>query len=146
MKDTQLAYLAGLLDADGWLSILKNRTRKATFSPSYYPSVGIANTKREMIDWLVEHFGGHVRERQPNEWTIGTKTRYEWRLRTSEIRALLPVVLPHLVIKQPLAILIMELLSTTNLKYRKVGVPKEVLALRESLYQQSRAAHDTKHK
>ena len=44
MKSVEIAYLAGLIDGDGTISINKDRR-------SHKPVVSIANTNREVLEW-----------------------------------------------------------------------------------------------
>jgi hypothetical protein len=75
------AYCAGLLDADGSISVRNT---------DYSPQVMICNNRKAIIDWLLEHFGGKIYEVQPNFW--------HWK--PSSIPAFLDRIEPYLVGKR----------------------------------------------
>lgn len=54
--ECELAYLAGFIDADGSISIMKNGPE----SHNHTIRVRVFNTNRQNIDWIVERFGGSV--------------------------------------------------------------------------------------
>jgi hypothetical protein len=68
IKEEELAYIAGLLDADGWMSLHDNGY-VVTFT------CGIVNANKPVLDWICSHFGGTVRahsrpkSREGKNWT-----------------------------------------------------------------------------
>jgi hypothetical protein len=52
-----LAYLAGFLDADGYIGLHRKRGAKRTY---YSPRVGMSGARREPLDVAVQAFGGRV--------------------------------------------------------------------------------------
>ena len=52
-KELSCAYAAGILDGEGTITLTKESTWR-------YPSVSVTSTTRELIDFLVDTFGGTV--------------------------------------------------------------------------------------
>lgn len=48
-----LAYVAGIVDGEGWIGISKNNT-------SFTTRVSVVNTNLDLLNWLVDHFGGSI--------------------------------------------------------------------------------------
>jgi hypothetical protein len=84
-EPTELAYIAGLFDGEGHLGFQSDRY-----------SVEIANTNREVMDWLLR-LGGKVRKssREPHQ------DCYHWRVHAQlDVHALLEALRPYLIIKR----------------------------------------------
>ena len=58
MKDIELAYIAGLVDADGCIGIYIGK-RGGTRNVGYI-YVSVTNRDIEVLDWLKENFDGTV--------------------------------------------------------------------------------------
>lgn len=99
-KSTDLAYLAGIIDGEGTITLTKNN-RSDAFRRI---DVSVANTDRALIDWLKAEFGGKVRTRasRKSHW----KTGYEWRVGADQALRLLKRIRRYLRIKRPRADLI----------------------------------------
>lgn len=89
LSDTDLAYLAGLTDADGSIYVTHtNRLR------TYYPCVSWATTHRETIDWVQVAVGGgtvqlhnHTNLRRGTTSWGSSNLREQWRTQVSGARA-----------------------------------------------------------
>jgi hypothetical protein len=104
MTPLELAYLAGIVDGEGTITIA---ARKAASGRIYFrPSVTISNTSERLADWL-RAWG----------YSINTATnssgRPYWRINWSgfSVDSLLTRLLPFLVIKRPHADLLLEFIS-----------------------------------
>ena len=132
MEDTLLAYSAGLVDGDG--SIVIGCSKRKGQSDNHWLQVGIANTNKELIDWLQETFGGHVSLNTSDaRIQSGRRPCYHWRLMGKEASDFLKLLRPYLRIKvdqATTAIEFQEYASSTHLSITKVG-KSEVVARRE---------------
>ncbi len=115
--ETELAYLAGILDGEGCLCI-HHRTNRGRLS--HAANISVVNTNARLIRWIQKRFGGGTRLR---EWNNGKyKDSWTWSLcGGAEITAVLTAILPYLVIKQEQAELILEFCTTHK---SRGGVPK----------------------
>ena len=143
-KKNYIIYLAGILDGEGWFSVQKH-IRKNGQSYSYMPVIGVANTNKVLMDWLIDNFGGSIIERQPNIKQFGGKLRYEWRPKWSITKLLLKKIIPFLILKQNQAKILEKIGDTLSVKYRHCGVPKHILDKRELLYLELRKLNNTHH-
>lgn len=102
-----LAYTAGLFDGEGSIVIGcgKRADRRV---PQYWLQVGITNTNREIIDWLLATFGGHVSDNSHSPSRRKQRPCWAWRVMSNEAAMFLEVILPHLRIKREQAMIAVE--------------------------------------
>ena len=106
MKKTDLAYVAGIIDGEGWIRIHNRKIKNG--NQNYALQVGVGMTNECLINWLKFCFGGSVLQRNQ----IGNrKTRYDWALATKQAGDFLKLVLPYLKIKRPQAELALKFQS-----------------------------------
>jgi hypothetical protein len=86
MKVEDVAYLAGLIDGEGTVSLIHERPG-AKFR---HPCVSIASTSIELLDWL----GGNVRSKKT--YQAHHKTSYHWDTTGQKAVKLLELVLPFM--------------------------------------------------
>ncbi len=115
MIDTKLAYLAGLIDSDGHITVAKSEPsqRDRARSTIHYPIVGITNTDKRMMEWVLENFGGSYGSRMGQKMKAkslerGWKERYDWRMTGKKSLTLLEDILPYLVVKRDRAELVLQ--------------------------------------
>lgn len=87
---TTLAYAAALLDGEG--SVLLNQGR---------PRVAVCSTSKELTDWLLNHFDGHIVRSPPRG--PACKASYSWRLNGQPALDFLHAVLPFIQERKKLA-------------------------------------------
>jgi hypothetical protein len=96
---TTLAYLAGVIDSDGYITI--QRTRKANknrCAPNTYYclKVGIAGTRTPPHELAVSVFGGNI-----SEYSNGRHRRqYQWSVTGPTARRVLEAIRPFLLVKR----------------------------------------------
>lgn len=91
------AYLAGIFDGEGCVCIrfYKNKPDKSC----YFPYIGITNTNKDLIDWLVINFGGYTSQRKGR--TVSSRDTYDWRVTSSEdVLHFIEKVYKYLVVKK----------------------------------------------
>lgn len=133
----QIAYLAGVIDSDGYIGIVKGPVNTAAGGkiPVYTLTVNVTNTSLPLMEWLVENFGGkyYCRKTPTNaNW----KQTYNWINSNQKAKAILELVKDYLVVKTPQTLVGLELMD--NWVTNKHGTSQEELNRREKLYQASR--------
>lgn len=138
MKETVRAYMAGLLDSDGHITIYKMTSKKALLQSQskqnarYTMEIGVTNTRKELLDWLHEEWGGGVYLHTAPSW--GKRPCYNWKVTATNAKRILEAVLPYLRIKQERAEIALEFQATKNPSNSR-GIPPEVMEERERLFQ-----------
>lgn len=130
-KKEHWSYLAGLVDGEGHIAIVKNYRNgedghhKAPYY-LYFLALGVNGTSEALMKWLLRYFGGVYYSRDRNKkWKIA----YEWRPKGKKNKEdLLLGVLPYLVIKRKQAMVALEFLRLGN---------SEVPIQREQFYRKS---------
>lgn len=94
MIDTDLAYMAGLVDGEGCVGVhLRKRGDMLTV-------LNVANTDPNLMSWIQERFGGriyiHKRHKDKPRW----KVCLSWRVVNLQARSILKVLIPFLTIKK----------------------------------------------
>lgn len=120
---TSLAYLAGLVDADGCISI---KTSKGYHTIKIH----VANTDMGMIDWLIENVGGsvHKTEKSTDEWA----DLYNWELYGENAAKVISAIKPFLSVKGGQAEVALEMRATKEANHQ-AGLPDGVLEKRKNL-------------
>lgn len=124
MKDTDLAYLAGLIDGEGTISCSQLKTTKGFLA--LHKQLSIFNTNIAVISWITSRFGGTVHSRSRD---IKWKTEHQVKWSANEGYKLLKLVLPYIVIKRQQAEIYLALHETKSIS----GVTQEVQSYRAEL-------------
>ncbi len=103
MKDTDIAYVAGLFDGEGYVDIYQASTSNKSKSISLMLRVIISQKDGSIMNWLEKNFGGYVRmERRKDSWI------YRWDIRSQKAKDFLVLMMPYLKIKLAQAKLAIE--------------------------------------
>lgn len=123
------AYLAGILDGEGCISISRYREKKDKNRGQHKLTVSIGNTSLQLMDWLKDNYGGWVMSKGCRK---GLRQNFVWQVSTAAAGELLEMVLPYLIIKQDQAIVALDFQATMRRSGAK-GTAKEVLQLRDAM-------------
>lgn len=119
-KELLYAYLAGIVDGEGSISIQTSGKVK-----QFTTKLTVTNTNYEMIQLFEQEFGGKVRQRVwktagPQD-KLNWKPCYEWTLIHQKAASAVELLYPHLRIKKRQAILLLRL---NRLKRRYNGAKR----------------------
>lgn len=150
MSKLTASYIAGFIDGEGYIGIIKD-SRKIGFrrQDSYEAVLKIANTNKQIIDWFQESFGGNVSSR-----VLGgnAKDAYCWQISGEKLVPFLDKISPFLKMKGKQAEIVRKLRKTVSPesytyptreaknggKFRSKTLKPEIIGIRENLYQQIR--------
>lgn len=101
LTQAEVGYLAGMLDGEGSISVLRMAMRRTSGTYTHYAiQVRIANTSRRVIDWISERVGGRIYEQTFITRSRGNRKRaFHWHIGGHGARVFLELVRPYLVIK-----------------------------------------------
>lgn len=114
LAPTELAYLAGIIDGEGCVSLQVRKGRYVT------PTIQITNTDRRLTDWLLDHIDGGSVYRRPG-YKEGHKPTYLWRCAGRIARGVLGDVRPFLLLKGEQADVVLSLDRVTEVRRDVAG-------------------------
>ena len=105
-----IKYLAGIIDGEGYVGIRRCVTKGDMLIPEFKPTITITNTNYDLMVALKDNFKGSIcnRGQKNSKW----KKSFAFEFNRSEIRRILPLILPHLILKKKQAELLGELFGT----------------------------------
>jgi len=100
------ARLAAYIDGEGCISLARHR--------NVYMAVRVTifNTDKRLIEWLGEHFGGHVVVRRSKN--IRHKTGYGWCVSSKAAAYVIRNCHPYLILKKEQANVALDFISTIS--------------------------------
>lgn len=151
--NTLYAYLAGIIDADGFISIKRStyaaRTLGKDWNPNYQERIGIKQVMPQAIDLLHETFGGTRAMQRPT--AVNGRPLHSWDATAACAARTIAALRPYLRIKTKQADLALELRATKETTAARLrGSPlkrkqaAEVVAERERLFNAIKALNDTR--
>lgn len=129
MKKTLIAYLAGIMDADGYFTIRKQtyqiRIRKDSNNPTYSERIGIKQTCPTIVKLIHDYFGGYFRTEKPS--APNGKLLYALDIKNRKANEFLKIIYPYLVIKKKQADILFKLRASINegKKYKHKTLQKD---------------------
>ena len=96
MEKTDLSYIAGIIDGEGYICGVRHITRK-TKLVHYDVVVGIQMTTDLPLMLVQNIFGGNLTKRQPKG---NRKVIYRWEVLNSNAKALLLAINPYILVKK----------------------------------------------
>ena len=118
IKSTQAAYLAGLIDGEGYIGLVK---RNGTKNFICIPVICVVNTNKEIMDWLVAVFGGFIQKRNSIKYNANARTAYSWDFRGERCLSVLKTIQPFARIKQPQILILIEFIEEYYRRYYMKG-------------------------
>jgi len=144
--DNTLAYLAGAIDADGYITIQRSHRRvgkRYAHAPTYYlPKLGLGQASPIVPELLKKTFGGSISHYPPMK--AGYRPRWVWYCGTRQARDALVRLRPFLLLKRrqcELAIKLANLIETQHAEQMATQKPPYRItpkqeAARHSIYEQ----------
>lgn len=113
MTDTELAYLAGIIDGEGCFFIGLYRTKATKMILNYHTYIKISNTEKELMDWIKEK-AGSTNNQQERKTRISKKERdiFNCQFTGQTLDDLLPKIYPYLIVKRRQCEIMMKMRST----------------------------------
>lgn len=101
MTNEELAYLAGLFDGEGCVSIVHHRRKNRKGGAMYHELyIGIANTYWPVIDWVHKSLGyGTIHKKRAAGMPGARKDIWYWETANRKAEQFLALIRPYLKIK-----------------------------------------------
>ena len=142
-----LAYLAGLIDGEGYIGIKKTDNRKDCVNAQYHERIQIRMINEKAIKLFKQTFGGSYYHESIHSM-YSKKPLYCYQASDKIAADIIQKLIPFLIIKKPQAHLVLELRKSKNdPESRKRGSPAkrvmkpEIIKFREKLYNQIKLIH-----
>ncbi len=102
-----IAYMAGIVDGEGCITITRRKIRRLKTNNWYYePQVIVGNINKELISFCVDCYGGWIAtlKRHNQNWA----TIYHWKVTGNEMKSLLNDIIPYLIVKKKQANIVLS--------------------------------------
>lgn len=125
--DTGIIYLAGIVDGEGCINIVKyhkeNRYR-------YRLQLRVINTNRELVDWIKERWGGWITSRNRGS----QRTVYEWIVTDQAAEDMLAEMNGWLIVKRDQANIALDFRATYGkIQYKQGGLSQDTIDMRDAM-------------
>lgn len=131
---TDLAYAAGFVDGEGYVSVKRAGYLREGWSRHYRLYISVANTNPLVIDWFKAKFGGSIKRATKRE-NPTHKPCYSWIISAKSGALFLKLITPYLIIKKTQAELCLTFQTTIRKDLGTTRLPAEILEQREQFYQ-----------
>jgi hypothetical protein len=108
LSEVQKAYLAGLFDGEGCITILKTSPKRRAISCSYRVTLEMNMTDGDQMEYLQKITGIGYITRHKVYSRPNCRDRWQWTINKDESVELLYQIYPYLVLKKPQAALLIE--------------------------------------
>lgn len=144
---TVWAYVAGIIDGEGYIGIDKSKTMpQRRCSPRYQPEVVVVNSYLPLLEWLQREFGGSIMARKKQK--DHHKPTWCWKLVNRQAAEFCKDLLPYLLVKKQNAELLIEFMEAAKppkIRGQGAKLSEAEVANRERLYQLMKARVDSRH-
>jgi hypothetical protein len=110
LTEAQKGYLAGLIDGEGWIGIVKAKSKKCYLGTAWAPAVSIGMTHDALLGVFKEYGLGYIYVSK-RAAEVNWKSIISWKLSANCCRVLLPEITPFLRFKRRQAELLMKFLD-----------------------------------
>ena len=105
MRESDIAYIAGLFDGEGsvtYKNYMRRRTKKEKAYPTWNIQLEVSMTEESIIRWLHEVLAvGSVCKRPPHKNSMGRKMQWRWRCSHRDAFQVCCLIWPYAHIKLP---------------------------------------------
>jgi hypothetical protein len=115
MDNIKIAYLAGLVDGEGYIGIKKTKPYKnltGCVNPSYHERIQIRMVAEPAIKLFTEVFGGWYYKEKPH--CNNGRPLYCYQSSDKKASEILSILLPYLLVKKESAITVLHLRESKN--------------------------------
>lgn len=140
LLETDKAYLAGLIDGEGCITITKAKRPHSTPLPIYILLIVISQKDKQLLDfWKAKTQLGSVFavKKSRNDGI------YQWQIKSRQAETLLRAVYDFLILKKNQADLVFKFMKATHKRGYNKRSSSENVRFKEECYQSIKKLHDT---
>jgi hypothetical protein len=117
-RETDLAYIAGIIDGEGYVGVKRSNPKKDTVSPAYHARIQVRMVDKPAIAFLANTLGGTFYKESPH--VANGRPLYCYQASDATAERILRTLRPHLRVKAQQAdnVLAMRDLQATGRKHR----------------------------
>jgi len=136
MKKTDLAYMAGIMDGEGYISLAKRNSHRSKSGICYDIQIGVTNTNKWLLEIFRFAFSGSISKKKKgyDKSLPSSQDCFNWQTGNQQALIAIKSLLPYLRLKRPQAELAIKFCTTLSNSYRSRGIPQEINILREAQY------------
>ena len=129
LTQTEVAYLAGIFDGEGCISIMRRhcyRPRLGRVVKDYSIHVRVGNTSAQLLDWIAERVGGAIYSQK----VVGNRQKaWHWHLGKRDAAEYLRLIRPYVIVKT----------RQIDLALKFIGLGRDIVpTVRAEMYEQMR--------
>lgn len=144
MTETEIAYLAGIIDGEGCFFIGLFQTEATHNLLNYHTYIKISNTDKDLMDWIREKFGS-TNNQQERKTRISKKERtiHNCQFTGKTLDELLPKIYPYLIVKKRQCEIMMRMRDTfiPHRRLQKKEISQETHDIRYQCYLELRSVN-----
>lgn len=126
-------YLAGVIDGEGCITLYKKKDKKTKSGFSYSAYLTITSKDKWFLEVIQSNFGGYLNSQ--GHGAFSNNPIWSLRFNPDEMRRYLPKLIPHLILKQHEAVLLLKGLAITEYHrfrdYDPTGLDEIVMQLKQ---------------
>lgn len=142
MTETELAYLAGIIDGEGCFFIGLFRTKATHDLLNYHTYIKISNTDKDLMGWIKEKAKA-TNNQQERKTRISKKERtiYNAQIGGKTLDELMPKIYPYLIVKRKQCEIMIKMRSTftPHRRLQKKEISQEIHDIRYQCYLELRS-------
>ena len=127
MKETDIAYVAGIIDADGYIGVKKSKPspKSGRIHHSYHERIQVRMVDEPAIKFITDMFGGNYYREKPS--AVKGKPLYCYQASDLKAFTILKIVFPYLRIKKHQAGVCFLLRQHKKLPYKEIRVGSTII-------------------
>ncbi len=125
-------YASGIVDGEGFVSVVKTKPEKLAISPRFRAILTVTNTNKDLINWLMENFGGRFGTKRIHQNNV--KPCFTWIISDRKLYPFLKGIYPYLIVKKRLAEITLNFLEGKTYRRGRRGVGSNEIAFRDQCY------------
>jgi hypothetical protein len=134
MSEVEKAYIAGLMDGEGCITIMKSSPKRRAISPSYRIAIEIGMTDGGQMNYCQRITGIGYITRAKVYSRPNCRDRWQWTIPKNDVLDLLPGIYPYLVLKKPQAALALESIDKVGERRKANRVDPVLQKLKEDYF------------